>query len=72
MAKARSSEMIASAEAKSKELRRVASEYVDQIMSQAESSVGSALAAMQNTRAAFRSIGGVSQNASVPAETAQE
>ena len=72
VAKARSSEMIASAEAKSKELRRVASEYVDQIMSQAESSMGSALAAMQNTRAAFRSIGGVSQNAAVPAETAQE
>lgn len=71
VAKARSSEMIASAEAKSKELRRVASEYVDQIMSQAESSMGNALAAMQNTRAAFRSVGG-GQNAAVPAETAQE
>ncbi len=58
VARARSSEMIASAEAKSRELRRVASEYVDQIMGQAESSMSGALASMQSTRAAFKAAGG--------------
>ena len=42
VAKARSAEMIASAEAKSKELRRVASSYVDDIMRQAEESMTAA------------------------------
>ena len=58
VARARSSEMIASAEAKSKELRRLASDYVDQIMSRAEASMSTALASMQSTRAAFQAAGG--------------
>ena len=44
VARAQSAEMIASAEAKSKELRRVASDYVDQMMGQAEQSSAAALA----------------------------
>ena len=46
-------EMIASAEAKSKELRRVASSYVDDIMRQAEESMTAALGNIQNTHRAF-------------------
>ena len=42
VARTRSAEMIASAEAKSNELRWVASEYVDDIMRQAEESMSSA------------------------------
>ncbi len=61
VARARSSEMIASAENKSRELRRVASEYVDQIMSQAEASMSNALSSMQSTRAAFQAAGGAAQ-----------
>ena len=53
VAKARSAEMIASAEAKSKELRRVASSYVDDIMRQAEESMTAALSNIQNTHRAF-------------------
>lgn len=71
VARARSSEMIASAENKSKELRRVASEYVDQIMAQAENSMSTALASMQNTRSAFKSAG-VAQSKSAPAQPVEE
>ena len=73
VARARSSEMIAAAENKSKELRRVASEYVDQIMSQAEASMSSALSSMQSTRAAFQAAGGAAQpKAAAPAEITEE
>lgn len=53
VARARSSEMITSAENKSNELRRVAGEYVDEMMRQAENSMNAALTALQNTHAAF-------------------
>lgn len=73
VARARSSEMIASAENKSKELRRVASEYVDQIMSQAEASMSNALSSMQSTRAAFQAAGGSAQTrTAAPAEGTEE
>ena len=42
-AKEKSAEMIAAAENKSRELRRVASDYVDELMRQAEESISSAL-----------------------------
>lgn len=54
VAKARSAEMISSAEAKSNELRRIASDYVDDIMRQTEESVSAALAGLQNVRGAFQ------------------
>lgn len=58
VARARSAEMIASAEAKSNELRRVASEYVDDIMRQAEESMSAALSTIQASHNAFKTAGG--------------
>ena len=58
VARARSSEMIASAEAKSKELRRVASEYVDELMRQTEQSMSEALATIRNAHNSFQALGG--------------
>ncbi len=54
VARAKSAEMIASAEAKSNELRRVASDYVDDIMRQTEESVSAALSGLQTVRGAFK------------------
>ena len=56
VARARSAEMIASAEAKSRELRRVASEYVDDIMRQTEDSLSSALATVRSAHGAFTGV----------------
>ena len=58
VARAQSAEMIASAEAKSRELRRVASDYVDQMMSQAEQSMSQALGAIRSSHSAFNQAGG--------------
>ena len=58
VARARSSEMIASAEAKSKELRRVASEYVDDLMRQTELSMSQALETIRTAHSSFQSLGG--------------
>ena len=58
VARARSSEMIASAEAKSKELRRVASEYVDELMRQTEQSMSDALSTIRNAHNSFQALGG--------------
>ena len=58
VARARSAEMIASAEAKSNELRRVASDYVDDIMRQAEESMSSALSTIQASHNTFKTAGG--------------
>ena len=56
-AKEKSAEMIAAAENKSRELRRIAAAYVDDLMRQTEESISSALATVQNSRGAFRSAG---------------
>lgn len=53
-ARAFSSEMIASAEAKSRNLRRSAGEYVDQIMRQAEETLQVALSTMKATHQTFQ------------------
>ena len=58
VARAQSAEMIASAEAKSKELRRVASDYVDQMMGEAEQTISSALNAIRSSHSAFNKAGG--------------
>ncbi len=58
VARAQSAEMIASAEAKSKELRRVASDYVDQMMGEAEQTIAAALNAIRNSHSAFNKAGG--------------
>lgn len=57
VAKARSAEMIANAEAKSNELRRVASSYVDDIMRQSEDALHAALSTVQNSHNAFLNSG---------------
>ena len=56
VARARSAELIASAEAKSRELRKVASDYVEEIMRQSEESIGSALSTIQTAHRSFQSI----------------
>ena len=58
VARAQSAEMIASAEAKSKELRRVASDYVDQMMGEAEQTISTALSAIRSSHSAFNKAGG--------------
>ena len=72
VAKARSAEMIASAEAKSKELRRVASSYVDDIMRQAEESMTAALGNIQNTHRAFSGAMPAQKAEPVPRKRAEE
>lgn len=54
-ARARSTEMISSAEAKSKELRRVASEFVDDLMKKAEFSLNESLKSIKSAHTAFTS-----------------
>lgn len=60
-AKARSAEMIAAAEAKSKELRKVASDYVDDMMRQAEESISNSLSTLQMAHSAFKNAGAQQQ-----------
>ena len=63
VAKAKSTEMLASAETKSKELRRVASQYVDDIIRQTVENLNSALNTVQMAQTSFRSLGGVKEKA---------
>lgn len=57
VARAKSAEMISSAEAKSNELRRLASDYVDDIMRSTEQSVTEALNKLQSAHNAFKTAG---------------
>lgn len=59
VARTRSAEMITAAEQKSRELRRVAGEYVDDLMRQAEANMTTALQALQKTRSAFEASNSV-------------
>lgn len=54
VAREQSAEMVSSAEAKSKELREVASKYVDAILRQTEEAVGTALKTVNEVRTSFR------------------
>ena len=56
VARARSAEMISSAEAKAAELRKVASDYVDNLMRSTEESLSTSLDAIKATRKSFRGI----------------
>lgn len=69
MAKVRAEEMIADAEVKSRELRRVANEYVDEALKGAEASVSAALEEVRSSRARFRSAA-TSYNASLQQKAA--
>ncbi len=68
VARARSSEMIASAESKSKELRRVASEYVDDLMRQTEESMSAALQTIRGAHESFTALGGGIASQPAPAQ----
>ena len=57
-ANALSAQLVSDAEFKSKELRRVASEYVDEILRRTEETVGSALRSINESRASFRNLAG--------------
>ena len=54
VARSRSAEMIASAEAKSAELRKVASDYVDDLMRQTEENLSASLSTIKAARSSFR------------------
>jgi len=54
IAKARSDEMISSAESNTKELRRVANAYVDDAMQRTEEAISAALNEIRQSRAKFR------------------
>ncbi len=62
IAKTQSAKLVSDAEYKSKELRRVANEYVDEILRRTEETVGSALKSINQSRASFRSLAGASPN----------
>ena len=53
IARAHSAEMISAAEAKSGELRRLASDYVDKLMRDTEQSIGEALRTLQTAHGSF-------------------
>ncbi len=72
VARARSSEMIAAAENKSKELRRVASEYVDNLMRQTEQSMSEALATIRGAHESFQALGGGIAPQPAPAQPAKQ
>lgn len=56
IARARSAEMISSAENKAAELRKVAGDYVDDLMRQTEETLSSSLEAIKTTRGSFRGV----------------
>ena len=58
IARSRSAEMIAAAEAKSVELRKVASDYVDDLMRQTEESLSASLGTIKSARSSFRGTKG--------------
>lgn len=58
IARTKSAEMISAAENKSMELRRLASDYVEDIMSKAELSMNESLSTLRNAHNAFKTAGG--------------
>jgi len=58
VAKAHSAQLVQNAEYKSKELRRVANEYVNDILNKTEESVSAALKSINSSRTSFRSLAG--------------
>ena len=69
VARRKSAEMISNAEAKSAELRRVAGDYVDDVMRRAEESLRSSLETIQSAHNAVQTANGVKKPAAAaPAE----
>lgn len=71
-ANALSAQLVNDAEFKSKELRRVASEYVDDILRRTEETVGAALRSINESRASFRSLAGAANAEVEPEEDTNE
>ena len=69
VARRKSAEMISSAEAKSAELRRVAGDYVDDVMRRAEESLRASLETIQSAHTAVQTANGVEKPAAAPAES---
>lgn len=72
VAKQRSAQMISDAEKKTNELRRVASEYIDEMMRKAEESLNSALTTVRQTQGAFRNSAEPQPAAAYPSEQKAE
>ena len=53
-AKKKADDILANAEAKSKEVRRAANEYVDNVLKRTEEAIGAAMAEVRQSRAEFR------------------
>ena len=70
-ARAHSAELVSNAEYKSKELRRILNEYLDERLSTAEEAVSTALSAISQTKNSFRRTTGVSES-ELPAAAAKE
>jgi len=66
VARERSAEMIAAAEKKSNELRKLASDYVDNVMVQAEESLNAALLTVRQTQGAFHNSAESRRQSSAP------
>ncbi len=71
-ARARSAEMISSAESKSAELRRIAGDYVDDIMRQAEESLRNSLETIQSAHTSVKAANGSGRVASAPVTPRRE
>lgn len=71
-ANALSQQLVNDAEFKSKELRRVASEYVDDILRRTEETVGAALRSINESRANFRNLAGAANAADAAKEETEE
>ena len=72
IARAKSAEMISTAEARSADLRRVAGDYVDDIMRQAEESLRNSLETIQSAHTAVRSANGTRTPAAAPSRKERE
>ncbi len=67
VSRARASELMANAESKSRELRRVANEYVDDAMRRTEEALTAALGEIRGSRAQFMTAAGAVQKHDNPA-----
>ena len=72
LARVKSAEMISSAETKSAELRRIAGDYVDDIMRQAEESLRNSLETIQSAHTSVRTANSSGRTVSTPAVSRRE
>lgn len=68
IAQKHSAELVANAEFKSKELRRVANEYVEEILRRTEETVAEALKAINMSRSSFINLAGAASEEAEPEE----